>query len=42
MNEKHFELTEEFEKQAERTHGDNQHGKVYKSIINVIKIKFNL
>lgn len=30
----------EFEAQVEQTHGDTQHGKVYKSIIEVIKLKF--
>lgn len=30
----------EFEAQVEQTHGDTQHGKVYKAIIEVIKLKF--
>ena len=32
----------EFEKAVEKTHGNNQFGKEYKAIVNVIKIKFNL
>ena len=32
----------EFEKAVEKTHGNNQFGKEYKAIINVIKIRFNL
>ena len=30
----------EFEAQVEKTHGDTQHGKVYKAIIEVVKLKF--
>ena len=32
----------EFEKAVEKTHGNNQFGKEYKAIVNVIKIRFNL
>jgi hypothetical protein len=31
----------EFEKKVTETHGDNQYGRKYKAIIEVIKIKFN-
>ena len=33
---------EEFEKKVEQTHGDNEFGKVYKAIIEVIKLRFNV
>ena len=32
----------EFENAVQETHGDNQHGKVYRAIIDVIKAKFNI
>ena len=33
---------EAFSKKVEQTHGDSQHGKVYKAIIEVIKLKFGI
>ena len=33
---------EAFSKKVEQTHGDSQHGKVYKAIIEVIKLKFDI
>ena len=32
----------DFEKAVERTHGDNEFGKIYKAIIEVIKLGFNV
>ena len=32
----------DFEKAVERTHGDNEFGKIYKAIIEVIKLRFNV
>ena len=33
---------EEFEKQVKKTHGEGKNAKEYLSIIEVVKIKFNL
>lgn len=35
-----FGTLDEFAAKVEQTHGDNQHGKVYKAIIEVIKLRF--
>lgn len=32
----------DFEKAVKRTHGDNEFGKIYKAIIEVIKLRFNV
>ena len=33
---------DEFSTKVEQTHGDNEYGKVYKAIIEVIKLRFNV
>ena len=33
---------DEFAAKVQQTHGDNEHGKVYKAIIEVIKLRFNV
>jgi hypothetical protein len=33
---------DEFSAKVEQTHGDNEYGKVYKAIIEVIKLRFNI
>jgi hypothetical protein len=38
--EKYFELTSEFADKVNETHGDSQNGKVYRAIIEVIKLRF--
>lgn len=35
-----FGTLDEFAAKVEQTHGDNQHGKVYKALIEVIKLRF--
>ena len=35
-----FGTLDEFAAKVEQTHGDNQHGKVYKAVIEVIKLRF--
>lgn len=35
-----FGTLDEFAAKVEKTHGDNKHGKVYKAIIEVIKLRF--
>ena len=32
----------EFDAKVQKTHGDNEYGKVYKTIIDVIKLRFNI
>lgn len=35
-----FGTLDEFDAKVEQTHGDNKHGKVYKAVIEVIKLRF--